>query len=255
MMSLKDNQKFYWLKTDKDHYNSYKIKALLAEKKGDTYTVIYEQLSLESLNYGGILRYSEKRAYTTDELAYVINRPVRLLEETLAVLERKELIEIGDDGTIYIPDVKERVGYTSGQTLRKSKVKDTEEYGNSVVNFTNDLPNNSVKPTLEIRDKSIENREEEDVRRRFRPPTVEEVAEYCQKRNNGIDPERFVDFYQSKNWMVGRSKMKDWQACVRTWEKNHPKKTENMPVYDTSKNVTMSAEMQQELERMLNEQS
>ena len=54
---------------------------------------------------------------------------------------------------------------------------------------------------------------------RFVPPTVEEVKAYCEERKNGINPETFVDFYSSKNWMVGKTKMVDWKACVRTWEK------------------------------------
>lgn len=53
----------------------------------------------------------------------------------------------------------------------------------------------------------------------FRPPTVEEVAEYCASRQNNIDPQAFIDFYASKGWMVGKNKMRDWKAAVRTWEK------------------------------------
>lgn len=54
---------------------------------------------------------------------------------------------------------------------------------------------------------------------RFTPPTVEEVAEYCRERGNNVDPQHFVDFYSAKGWMVGKNKMKDWKACVRTWER------------------------------------
>ena len=55
--------------------------------------------------------------------------------------------------------------------------------------------------------------------KRFTPPTVDEVAAYCGERNNRIDPKTFVDFYASKGWVVGKSKMKDWKAAIRTWEK------------------------------------
>ena len=55
----------------------------------------------------------------------------------------------------------------------------------------------------------------------FQKPTLEEVKEYCDERNNNVNPEHFIDFYESKNWMIGKNKMKDWKACVRTWEKNH----------------------------------
>ena len=54
---------------------------------------------------------------------------------------------------------------------------------------------------------------------RFKPPSLEEVREYCNERGNGIDAERFVNFYESKGWMVGKNKMKDWRAAVRNWEK------------------------------------
>ena len=56
-------------------------------------------------------------------------------------------------------------------------------------------------------------------RKRFVPPTLEEVKAYCQERNNGVDAERFVDYYTSNGWLVGKNKMKDWKAAVRTWER------------------------------------
>lgn len=55
--------------------------------------------------------------------------------------------------------------------------------------------------------------------KRFIKPTLEEVAAYCKERKNNVDPQRFIDFYESKGWKVGNQPMKDWKACVRTWEK------------------------------------
>ena len=54
----------------------------------------------------------------------------------------------------------------------------------------------------------------------FTPPTLEEVQEYCTERWNNVDPQRFIDYYTANGWLVGKNKMKDWKACVRTWEKN-----------------------------------
>lgn len=54
----------------------------------------------------------------------------------------------------------------------------------------------------------------------FIPPTADQVKEYCLERDNNVDPNRFVDFYTAKGWIVGKSKMKDWKAAVRTWEKD-----------------------------------
>lgn len=80
---------------------------------------------------------------------------------------------------------------------------------------------------------------------RFTPPTIEEVRAYCLERNNRVDPERFVDFYSSKGWMVGKSKMKDWMAAVRTWEGRQTKgnsnfSTESDTDYDALASVSMA---------------
>ncbi len=56
--------------------------------------------------------------------------------------------------------------------------------------------------------------------KRFKPPTVDEVRAYCAERKNGVDPQRFVDYYTSNGWKVGKSPMKNWKAAVRNWEKN-----------------------------------
>lgn len=54
--------------------------------------------------------------------------------------------------------------------------------------------------------------------KRFVPPSLEEVRAYCHERQNGVDPQRWLDHYQSNGWMVGKNRMKDWRAAVRTWE-------------------------------------
>ena len=67
-----------------------------------------------------------------------------------------------------------------------------------------------------IKNKEIRNNNN----RAFKPPLVDDVKRYCLERGNSVDAEVFVDFYESKGWMVGKNKMKDWKAAVRTWEKN-----------------------------------
>ncbi len=57
------------------------------------------------------------------------------------------------------------------------------------------------------------------VPKKFQKPTVEEVKKYCEERKNGVNAEKFVDYYDSIGWLVGKKPMKDWKACVRTWEK------------------------------------
>ena len=54
----------------------------------------------------------------------------------------------------------------------------------------------------------------------FVPPSVVDVQAYCHERQNNVNAQAFVDFYESKGWMVGKNKMKDWKAAVRTWERS-----------------------------------
>lgn len=70
----------------------------------------------------------------------------------------------------------------------------------------------------------------------FVKPSVEEVAAYCAERHNNIDPEAFVDLYESKGWKVGSAPMKDWKAAVRTWEKRHHEEVQ------TAKTETISTD-------------
>ena len=57
----------------------------------------------------------------------------------------------------------------------------------------------------------------------FKKPSIEEIQKYCNERNNNVDADRFYNFYESKGWMVGSNKMKDWKAAVRTWEQKEDK--------------------------------
>lgn len=71
--------------------------------------------------------------------------------------------------------------------------------------------------------------------RAFVPPSVEEVRAYCLERGNGIDSQYFVDYYDARGWMIGKNKMKDWRAAVRTWERNNSsgfERKEETPIGD-----------------------
>lgn len=101
--------------------------------------------------------------------------------------------------TILYEPIKEKFN-----TPIEEKFKENNTSLNTTFNNTNEYIDKSDKPT----------------RKRFIPPTVEDVRAYCIERNNHVDPERFVNFYASKGWKVGRTKMEDWRAAVRTWERN-----------------------------------
>ena len=112
-----------------------------------------------------------------------------------------------------------------GESILQNYKMDLEETKNGRINFNGPIPDNNpynnpynntdnivcVQTTRKPKKPKSESR--------FSAPTVEEVRQYCLERKNGVDPERFCDYYQSNGWKVGKSSMKDWKAAVRTWER------------------------------------
>jgi hypothetical protein len=98
-----------------------------------------------------------------------------------------------------------------------------------LIGTTDGTTNGTTGGTTEGQPRPINNNDKECIKNdkktigRFTPPDVSEVRSYCIERNNNVDPEAFVDFYQSKGWMVGKNKMKDWKAALRIWERNTKK--------------------------------
>lgn len=78
---------------------------------------------------------------------------------------------------------------------------------------------NDISPNVDI---SLE-KENEPKKKKFIPPTIEEVRAYCLEKGYDIDAEHFINFYESKGWYVGKNKMVSWKACVGTWVKNNKK--------------------------------
>lgn len=94
-------------------------------------------------------------------------------------------------------------GLRTDQTLSKRKANAKQTPADTNNNDNNDNNDNN----------SIVNKSTRSI-----PPTIEEIKDYCVKRNNSVDANNFFNFYESKGWMVGKTKMKDWKASVRTWE-------------------------------------
>lgn len=119
--------------------------------------------------------------------------------------EEKEMLECKDNGayTIGIPSGNQAVYQMDTQVRvgKESIVKD------NIVEYIEDVP-------------QAETPAPKPKRKRFTPPTIEEVQAYCNERKNNVDAQRFIDYYSANGWMVGKNKMKDWKAAVRTWENN-----------------------------------
>ena len=127
----------------------------------------------------------------------------------IKVLKDKELIEVKLKG---IP--------------AKQYFKINEEQVLQILNNLSDK-----KPTTINKNKEIKI-----INKYFKKPNKIEVKIYCIERNNNVDYEAFYDFYESKGWMVGKNKMKDWKAAVRTWERGNKKRPKTMSKIDSQIN-------------------
>jgi len=119
-------------------------------------------------------------------------------------------------------------GYISTHYIYKGGTKEIEKRyirklkGGIKENFKGGIKENFKDNISLSKDKHINNKGAS-----FKKPTVNDIKEYCLERNNGIDSETFFDFYESKNWLIGKNKMKNWKACIRTWEKRQHKTNNN----------------------------
>ena len=95
------------------------------------------------------------------------------------------------------------------------------------------LSKNERQPNINLKAESqkvnainINNNIDNNKKDTFVKPSLDVIKSYCLERNNGINPNSFYDFYESKNWMIGKNKMKDWKAAIRTWEQRTTSKKE-----------------------------
>lgn len=254
-MSEYNKQKYYWIKLQTNFYESNeKIDYLMSQKDGSNYVVLYQMLCLKSVNSDGNLSCKVGEII----IPYDVNKIVRdckyFSKDTVVIAlelyKQIGLVYVEQDGTLQIANYAEMVG---SQTIsaHKKEIQRGGQVGGHLSTKILDIRDKSI----EYRDKNIEIEENiyidtlknnissvsnDTAPKRFVKPTVEEVRAYCEERNNGIDAEQFVSYYESNGWKVGRTSMKDWRACVRTWEKRNGGKVKAEPPkprcnYDTSK--------------------
>lgn len=164
------------------------------------------------------------------------------VKEWLSELVKAGLIYhyIADDGRKYIQFVK----WDKHQQIRakKRKFPQFEISCNQLISYDGNCSRNPIQSNpIHSESNSEEKKAAKPPRSpEFKPPTVEEVAAYCQERQNGIDPQTFVDFYSASGWKRGNTKIKDWKACVRTWERREretpPKERKPKKQYTTAEN-------------------
>lgn len=224
-----------WIKIVTDVFDDEKMLLIESMPEADGIIVIWFKLLCMAgkQNNSGVFMLNDKIAYTDEMLATVFRRPLNTVRLALKTFETYGMIEIVDN-VITIPnwekhqslDELERkkelnrqrvAAYREKQKLLASGDNECNAYSN-----VTSITCNATEGDKDIdKDKDKEKENKRKTASRFTPPTLDEVSAYCVERKNGVDPQRFIDYYSSNGWMVGKNKMKDWKAAVRTWERNN----------------------------------
>lgn len=234
-----------WIKLATGLPDNRKIKQIRKLPNGDTIALmwIFLMCLAGETNNEGMVYFMPEIPYTDEMLADQFGIDVNTVRLGLATFQRFGMIEIVDDiiclsswekwqAVDKLSEMREKT------RLRVAKHREKQRLaaGNATCNVTVTQGNAVDK---EIEEEIDTDKREEDIlvgvpseqpkgkrstRKVFSPPTVEEVREYCAERGNFVDPEAFVDFYESKGWLVGKTKMKDWKAAIRTWERSEGRK-------------------------------
>ena len=223
---MADTKRYYWLKLKSDFFNNLRMKKLRTIAGGDTYTIIYLKMQLLSLQDDGFLYYEGVEDSFEQEIALLINENVEDVKITISFLMSNDLMQETEKGKYELMETRTCIGSETDKAefMRKLREKNNKEKIKDSNNVTNLLPSvtkcyteKEIEKELDI-EKDIEKKNKKE--NKFVKPTIEEIKKYCEERNNIVDYQKFYDFYESKGWMVGKNKMKDWKASVRTWERN-----------------------------------
>lgn len=226
---MSDNKKYYYLRLKDNFFDSDELKILESMKDGYLYSNILLKLYLRSLKNDGKLVVNDRIPYNAEMLASVTGHQVGTVKQALSIFKDLGLIDVLENGAIYMLDIQNFIGRGSSEADRKREYRQRIE--NDRTNVQTNLRQISEKYPPEIEkelEKDIEIEKEihssakstTTKRKRFEKPTLSEIKAYCIERNNNVDAQHFFDHYESNGWKVGKNSMKNWQAAVRTWEKN-----------------------------------
>ena len=227
---MSDNKKYYYLRLKDNFFDSDELKILESMKDGYLYSNILLKLYLRSLKNDGKLVVNDRIPYNAEMLASVTGHQVGTIKQALSMFKELGLIEILENGAIYMLDIQNFIGKGSTEADRR------RSYDRKIAQEKELLKVESVRNLREISEKStpeIEIELEKEIhssastttkRKRFEKPTLSEIKAYCIERGNKVDAQHFFDYYESNGWRVGKNSMKNWQAAVRTWERSEYRK-------------------------------
>ena len=241
------NKRFYWLKLNQDFFKRNDIMVVENMPNGKDYILFYLKLLLASVSNNGQLRFSDTIPYDEKMLSVITNTDIDVVRSAMKVFTQMGMIEVLDDQTIFMTEIEKMTGSAvdnenanrQRRFREKKKQQALPERYESVTKNNESIEIDKEKD-IELELDVKENKQKKTTR--FVPPTVEEVQDYINVMGYHIDANYFMDYYESKGWLVGRTKMKDWKATVRNWARRdkETKPTNSNPFADNRNDYTQA---------------
>lgn len=232
-MAKKEIQRYFWLKLNKDFFDSPCIKIVESMTNGKEYILFYLKLLCKSVAQNGELRLKENIPFNDEMLSFLTNTNIEIVSQALKIFKDLNMLEIYEDGTLFMVEAPKMLGFETEWARKKKEYRNKQGQVKDNVGTIKDnarTKKDNVRQEIEIEiDKDIDKDIKEKIykKEKFVKPTVIEIEQYCRERKNNINATQFYDYYESKGWLVGKAKMKDWRACIRTWEANNKNNINN----------------------------
>ena len=219
-----------WIKLNVDLFDNPKIKYLRKQPQGDRLALIWVMLLTKAgrCNDDGRIYLTEEMPYTAKTLAQELGFSEKLMAQALETMERLGMVAFPEEG-LYLPgfaehqslDALEKVREQTRERVaryREKKQNDASVTGNVTVTQCNGI---DIEEEREEEKECVEKKTAADKppKKKFTPPSIEDVLDYARENGLRVDGERFVNYYTSIGWKVGKNPMKDWRAAVRAWER------------------------------------
>ena len=229
---MSDNKKYYYLRLKDNFFDSDELKILESMKDGYLYSNILLKLYLRSLKNDGKLVVNDRIPYNAEMLASVTGHQIGTVKQALSIFKDLGLIDVLENGAIYMLDIQNFIGRGSSEADRKREYRQRIESDRTNVLTNVRQISDKTPPEIELEreiEKELEIEKDSSAksttkRKRFEKPSISDIKQYCIERNNKVNAEQFFDYYESNGWKVGKNSMKDWKAAVRTWERSEYRK-------------------------------
>ena len=240
-----EDKRFYWLKLKRDFFKRHDIQIVENMPNGKDYILFYLKMLVESVDHEGKLRFSDTIPYNEDMIATITNTNVDTVRMAMKIFTELGMIEVIDDGTIFMSEVQKMIGSASNTDGAKRQARFRERKKaeaiaisdasvtksnadvTELVTNDNESKSKSKSKSIDIDKENVKEKNEPSPRARFVAPTHDEILDYMTsysyEKGLSVDPvveaEKYFNYYTNNDWRIGkgRSKMKDWRLAACNW--------------------------------------